>query len=363
MRFVLGLALILSSISPVSADELLLSPAEFGRQGYTPVSTVKRAPLQTPSYAAHSLAWPVPFEDAHHTIGNVMTQFQDYGGGAYYHGGDDLRVQDSEWVTAPITGKLEAGHYGYNTNADGSNTKFWKGWPQTGDRMYFEVALIDSQGYRFELHHIDRGSLPTDIVAALDRGGATITTGTRLGRVVHWPNSDTDDTTYNHTHYNIVAADGTHLNPEHYSAMIGDKLAPEISQIYAVSSDGRAAEFGDGRLSARPDELVVVASDKLGENIYTHTPSYSRVIFDSGEEQTWDFRERLATPDGKFPPIWEFLRESLTLGDGSVLRTQGDYSNRNFLLRLKLPAGAHGRFHVEVGDSIGNITVRNGEIL
>ena len=39
--------------------------------------------------------WPVPFLDAHHTIGNVMTQFQDYGGGAYYHGGDDLRVQSS----------------------------------------------------------------------------------------------------------------------------------------------------------------------------------------------------------------------------------------------------------------------------
>ncbi|MBI3556239.1 MAG: peptide-methionine (S)-S-oxide reductase MsrA [Deltaproteobacteria bacterium] len=348
---------------PAGADELLLSRAQLAQQGFGPVANQMALAPSAPDYAAHSLPWPVPFEDAHHTIGNVMTQFQDYGGGAYYHGGDDLRVQDLEWVTAPITGKLEAGHYGYNTNADGSNTKFWKAWPQTGDHMYFEVALIDEQGYRFELHHIDRDSLPAEIVAALNAGGGTIAKGTRLGRVVHWPNSDTDDTIYNHTHYNIVAPDGIHLNPEHYSALIGDNLPPDVSQIYAVGADGRATEFGDGRLSNRPDEVVVVASDKLGENIYTHTPAYSRVVFENGAEQVWDFRERLATADGKFPPIWEFLRESLTTPSGEVLRTQGDYSSRSFLLRLRLPKDAHGKFRVEIGDATGNVTVRNGEVL
>lgn len=368
----LGLLTLLSQLA--AANELVLSRAELARRGYRPAPTTSgpvwrgeslAAPEPAPPFEAHSLPWPVPFEDARHTIGNVMTQFQNYdttSAAAYYHGGDDLRVHSREWVSAPISGRLEAGHYAYDTLADGSMKKYWKPWPEEGDAMYFEVAVINPQGYRFEMHHIDRDTLTEPVLAALKAGHGSVQAGEKLGQVVEWPNSDTDETTYNHTHYNIISPEGVNLNPEHYSRELGDHVAPQITAIYAVSGSDARPLGDDGRLAQAPDELVVAAFDKLGDNIYKHTPSYARLVFENGTETTWDFRERLRTADGRFPPIWEFFKDALTLATGETLTTTGNYDSRNFLLRLKVPAGAHGKFRVEIGDSAGNIAVRTGEM-
>lgn len=356
----------LSLVVQARGSELILKHSEIVRQNFKPVEYLHSQNRQnsnsTPQYAPHSIPWPVAFEDSRHTIGNVMTQFQDYGSGAYYHGGDDLRVHEREWVFAPISGRLEAGHYAYETQPDGSNKKFWKPWPSSGNEMYFEVALIDAEGFRFELHHVDRSTLTEEVLNILKSGQGSIARGQKLGQVVQWRNSDTDDTLYHHTHYNIVAPDGARLNPEFYSPSLGDNLAPLISEIYATGDSTQA--FGDGRINAsNAREFIVVASDKLGENIYTHTPAFARLIFDSGEQTVWDFRERLSTSDGRFPAIWDFFKESLTLPNGDVLTTQGDYQSRIFLLRLKVPTLAKGKFRIEIGDSSGNLAMRSGELL
>lgn len=366
--FIYIIAAVSIATSLARGDELILTHDEIVRQGFvpapppaTPVSPDAGLKLPPP-FGSHSLAWPVPFQDAQHTIGNVMGQYQNYGDAPYYHGGDDLRVQEREMARAPISGRLEAGHYSYETLPDGSNKKYWKPWPQSGNSMYFEVAIVTPQGYRFELHHIDRDALTPAVLSALKSPQPTVTEGTELGRVVEWPMTDTDGTYYHHTHYNIIAPDGAQLNPEHYSQLMGDKLPPVISCAYAVLASGKSAEFGQGHFRERPEEFVVVAADKLAANIYSHTPAYTRLVFDNGAETTWDFRERLTMRNGKFPPIWEFFRESLDLPDGRTITTEGNYSSRNFLLRLKVPQGARGKFRIEIGDAAGNLSTLSGEL-
>src|SRR6185312_1912041 len=178
--------LLLSVLAPAArADERVRPASVLLQEGYKPAPAFSP---QTSSAlpAEHSLPWPVRFQDAEHTLGNVMNQYQPFGD-PYYHGGDDLRVDAGAGVSAPVAGRLEAGAYSYAARADGSLEKYWKPWPQTGDPTYFEVAVISDDGLRFEFHHVDRDSLPAAIVAKLDAGGGRVEKGELLGRAVEFP--------------------------------------------------------------------------------------------------------------------------------------------------------------------------------
>ncbi|HXT01287.1 MAG TPA: hypothetical protein VN915_11470, partial [Elusimicrobiota bacterium] len=151
-----AVALLLLSVlaSASRADERVRPASVLLREGYKPAASfaAEAAPASAALPAEHSLSWPVRFQDAEHTLGNVMNQFQPFGD-PYYHGGDDLRVDAGAGVSAPVAGRLEAGAYSYAARADGSLEKYWKPWPQTGDPTYFEVAVVSDEGLRYEFHH------------------------------------------------------------------------------------------------------------------------------------------------------------------------------------------------------------------
>lgn len=337
------------------ANERIRPEAELLREGYLPARTSRDA-LSTPLPSAHSLPWPVSFEDREHSIGNSMAEFQPFGA-PYFHGGCDLRTAKSAILTAPVSGKIEAGHYSYDTLPDGSLKKYWKAWPQRGDPYYFEVAVVAEDGIRYELHHVARETLPPNIVQLLNAGGGRVAAGTELGRVIPWP-----DGVYHHTHYNVELPGGTRVNPEFVSPLLPDNIAPEILGIYAKFADGRVAEFKDGNLAAAPAELIVDVLDKQNENIYEHPPVLARLVFDIGKETIWDFRSVLRDANGAFPRLWAFFLESLRTPRGETIETEGGYGTGHSLIRLAIPAGAHGPFTLELGDIAGNFTKIKGTI-
>lgn len=283
-----------------------------------------------------------------------MVEFQPFGA-PYFHGGCDLRTKAGEDIVAAVSGRLEAGHYGYDTNPDGSMTKYWMPWPQEGDSTYFEVAVISDDGTRYEHHHVDRDSLPADIVAQLNAGGGRVEKGRLLGHVLEWPSGD-----YHHTHYNVILPSGVRVNPEYVSTLLPDTIAPEILGLYAVTN-GAVADFGKGTFAAAPSEFVVDVVDHQNDNVYDHPPVYARLHFASGQETVWDFRTTLTGTGGKFPPLWDFFLQSLRTPDGTR-ETEGGYGTGHSLVRLAVPAGAKGPFTIELGDIAGNITRRAGTI-
>lgn len=353
-----------ATLAPIArANERIRPRAQLLREGYLPVSYPKQ-PTTKLSYgnlpaSPGSLNWPVDFADASHTLGNNMLQFQNYGSEPYYHGGCDLRTKDGAEVRAPVAGHLEAGHYSYDTNSDGSLRKYFRAWPKTGPALSFEVAIITDEGFRFEFHHIDRDTLPTEIVQMLDRGGGRVVEGQIIGHVITWPVEGVDGELYHHTHYNIVAPNGIRYNPEYYSRMLIDQKAPALHGVYALDANGRGiALHNDERIPQPiPREFVVATTDQRASNVYTQAPLYVALKFSRGDEVVWDFRHRLLNPTDQFAAIWDVFKESLAIGGGRVLRTQGDYNNNFFLYRLKTPASAGGDLTFTVQDASGNATV------
>ncbi|MEK6556526.1 MAG: hypothetical protein AABZ31_14855, partial [Bdellovibrionota bacterium] len=149
------LALISTSLSTVSfADELMLSLEDAALQGYTPYQA-KPSLFRAQPYLTQPLKWPFEKPYSKSRIGNNFVQFQPYDMPGY-HMGDDMLLESNSWALAPIDGKLEAGHYAYTDLPNGNRIKQWIAWPGRGDDNYFEIAVIDGNGNRYELHHVNR---------------------------------------------------------------------------------------------------------------------------------------------------------------------------------------------------------------
>ena len=339
------------------ADEPYQKASYWLSHGYRQVVYHRVLSKEVPSWAAHSLEWPITFQDESHEIGNSMAEFQSYGDGPYYHGGLDLRVSIQALVHTPVAGRIEAGHYGYTNNPDGSSAKFWTAWPGDGSSVYFEVAVITDDGYRFEFHHMDETRLSDEVMKILRQGSGRVKAGAVLGNTIAWPDGE-----YNHTHYNILAASGVQLNPEYYSPLLADHRAPEVSAVLASFQDGSVQDVRDGALDRAPDFFALAVVDHQDGNIYEHPPTYAAIRFEDGHSYAWDFRERLLGPDGKFPPIWNFFVESISSPSSGLLETSGGYGTGLSVVRLPVPAGAKGPYQIEVSDEAGNSTQFQGRI-
>ncbi len=342
--------------SPAHADERVRSREQLRREGYKPVVVDKLAKDPVFPYSAHSLSWPIEFQDATHTLGNIMAQYQPFGK-PYYHGGIDVRTRGGKSVHAPVAGKLEAGHYSYVTNDDGSMDKMWKAWPQQGESTYFEVAVVTDEGFRFEFHHVNRSTLPGPIVAMLNAGGGRVTVGMELGSAIDWVGQD-----YDHIHYNIVTPSGVRLNPEFESTLLMDTMAPEISDVVAVFQNGKTQAFGGGVFNEVPTEFNLAVQDHQNGNVYDHPPTIVKIQFDNGVDAGWDFHEKLLDVDGKFPPLWDFFVQRVKTPDGRRLSTSGGYGTGVSVVRLKVPPSAHGKFIILVKDQADNTTTFHGSV-
>ncbi len=64
---------------------------------------------------------------------------------------------------------------------------------RSGDPLYWEVAILDPEGYVWQFHHIDHTTIPQEIHDAYqaylndpDTGGS-VEPGTWIGDIVEWP--------------------------------------------------------------------------------------------------------------------------------------------------------------------------------
>lgn len=360
---ILMLGLLLWNPSMLRADEPVHNPEELKARGFSEADRVKGGESpgilsQAPNipWVAHTLPWPVQFQDAAHTLGNAMNEFQPFGS-PYFHGGCDLRVAKRAQVVSPVAGKLEAGHYDYTNNPDGSMTKYFKPWPASGDSTYFEVAVVTPEGNRFEFHHMNRDRLPKAIVDLLNQGGAEVAAGTLLGEAIVWPGGD-----YHHIHYNVIDPHGVRINPEFVSPLIVDTQAPQVKDALAVFPGGRIQSFGTGTFQQAPQEFVVAVVDRKDGNSYEQPPVLAEVRFDSGAHAGWDFSAFLGRADGSWPPLWDFFKESIRSPSLGWIQTEGGYGLGTSLVRIPVPAGARGRFTLVLADMAGNQTTFFGQI-
>jgi hypothetical protein len=366
--FVISMTILQTSYS----DELRLSFSEAKKQGFKihilqNSQKTKSTQLQhqrinkqrnsLDKYKRTKIAWPFELPYNEGFMGNNFAQYQPYEIPGY-HGGSDMVLERDSWIYAPVSGILEAGHYAYTDNPDGRRIKHWKPWPASGDPSYFEIAVIDDQGNRFELHHVDKASLPSDIIEKLNSGRAQVTAGTKVGRVVRW----TTPFHYDHVHVNIHDHEGQWFNPEYFFENLPDTIKPEC-QFLLVYKNGKSEWLQNvmrSRLNPEPDEIshfAIIASDKKNNNKFSQVPTYFEVSFQEGEKFFWDFNKNLTSSNSNFADIRNVYLKSVKLPNGQNFRQPSGYypNGVKFAVQLPLPMNTgSGKYFLKAQDHAGN---------
>lgn len=257
--------------------------------------------------------WPFPLL----SIGHNMQSFQNYGGSAYWHDGLDIRSVPNQPIYASVGGKV--------VNVENY---------QRGNPLYWEVAILDNEGFVWKYHHVDRKSIPPEIFTAF-KNKAEIASGTIIGNVVEWPITSFGEV-FNHLHLLVVAKDGKYINPLLLLAPLSDRDVPQISKI-GLAKNHRPI---DGNQVSGPHALYVEASDLILHHKYILPPHrISYKLNGGGEKLVWEFVHLpSATNDTDF------------INDFYLKGTCGNYTCRKFLINLNFEANSpRGAFNLDSG--------------
>lgn len=310
----------------------LISSA-FAFEGHERVTITKANKLATGVFTEQKHhAWPFPLL----SIGHNMQSYQDYGGSPYWHDGLDIRATQDQPIYAAVGGQV--------VNIENY---------VMGNPMYWEIAILDEEGFVWKYHHVDRKSIPDEIQRAY-KNRDTIKTGTLLGNVVRWPISSFGEV-YHHCHLLVVAADGKYINPFLMMEPLADTSVPVINKI-GIAKNHKPTDLTE---VSGPHSLFVDASDLTLHTKFILPPYKISYRIDNGDEKVvWEF---INLPSGK--------NDTDFISDFHLQGTCGDYSCRKFYFNLNftttnpraqmnLPKGQH-TVDVTVEDIVGNKTSKS----
>lgn len=347
------------------ADRPFYSSIELEKWGFkraTPNLSFSANALTVAAPPLH-LPFPIKLEQTSEQFGAVMHQLQDYTSPAYFHGGLDIHGQKNQEVLSPIFGKVEAGYYSYTDTFDGRSTKYFLPYREALEKndiapwsiYYFEVAVIDRNGYRFEFHHIDPNNLPITLQQKILNGGS-VAPGEVLGHLIDWPRT-LFGRRYHHVHYNVIHPDGTFINPFFVSEPVNDSLPPTIVNVYATASSRcgsiyhQLIPFTENIPQSTQDHIVIEAYDKITEGQAKHTPALVTAEFKDGTSFSWDFTKRLSLPNGELPNITHMYLYYLC-DHRNFLEVAT--KNFRFYIKIPIPPNYSGPAKISVGDFVGN---------
>jgi hypothetical protein len=359
----------------VFADHPSHSPQELAKWGFKKfvpapsLSALSIGPAPTPQ----NLPLPMDLKFSSEQFGAVINQFQDWTSPAYFHAGIDIRGEQNQDVIAPVSGRLEGGYYSYVDEVDGRSTKYFlplrevldgKAQPPWG-KSYFEIAITDGNGFRFELHHVDPDLL-TESIKTRILENQFVAAGEVVGQLVVW-NRYLLGVRFHHLHYNIVSPDGIYLNPFALSEPINDTIAPQIVALYSPILPGpcgtsfpRLDPANDLSKLANKGYLVLEAFDQIFGGRESLAPAMLRADFDGQKPFLWDFTQALELPSGQRPNISKMHLYYLCTDKGSL---QPASRSNHFYYIIPLPAGYSGNVRVTVTDQVGNSTSQTATVL
>jgi hypothetical protein len=279
-------------------------------------------------------AWPFALD----SIGWTMQSYQDYGGSPYFHHGMDMMKM-----------------YGTNVyNRSGGQVINIENYQPSWD-LYWEVAILDPDGYIWQYHHINEPTIPQYIwdkwyeYQADPVNGGFIPADTYIGDIIEWPVWSFGKQ-FNHIHLNILAAGGVYVNGFEFHVPLPDTVGPEIQDVGLL----RNGQVYPGNSIEGGYSLYVHARDLILDDVYYLPPWDITFSVDGGlVHTTWRFD---TLPGG--------ADDTAYLSDFYVVPpTCGDYECRDYYIDLGfIPdsqfvfpwnAGEHSVF-VTVSDYAGN---------
>lgn len=270
--------------------------------------------------------WPFSLK----SIGHTMASYQYYGGplsSAYFHHGLDIRGDAGTPVFAAAGGRVV-------------NIENYK----KGNDLYWEIAILDDQGFLWQYHHVDRRSIPQKVWDAYQKK-QTLAEGEKIGEIVKWPVTSFGER-FNHVHLNVLDKKGRYLNPFHFLKKLDDQQAPVIKQI-GLLQNGKQLQ---GNSVSGNYSLYLEATDLILHDKFVVPPHLVTVAIDGREEQTfWKFNDLPGKSDRK-----KFVNNFYV-----PKATVGNYNSRRIVMNLGFGLKSKISFPQTSGEHSVLITVQD----
>jgi hypothetical protein len=217
--------------------------------------------------------------------------------------------------------------------------------------LYWEVAVLDPDGYIWVYHHIERRSIPQLIWDKFAEwqadpvGGGFIPPDTHIGDIVKWTDKAFAIRRFNHIHLNILGAGGAYLNGFQFHTPLADTDAPEILEVGLL----QGGAIYPGNQVQGDYSLYVHARDLVLDDMYYLPPYEVMFTVDGGPANTtWRFD---TLPGG--------ANDKIYLNDFYVPPTCGDYHCREFYIDVGFMPGSQYAFPATGGLHTVGVTVRD----
>jgi hypothetical protein len=271
-------------------------------------------------------AWPFTLNAMGHTIAS----YQNYGSSPYFHHGLDILANSGTAV--------------YNRSG-GQVVNIENYTP--GNDLYWEVAVLDPEGYLWQYHHIEVSSIPQAIYNKFAEYRANPTTGgfipanTYIGNIVYWP-VVTFNERFNHIHLNILGAGG-YVNGFAFHTLLNDTSGPQIQAIGLLQNN----TIVSGSTVTGAYSMYVRARDLILHTAYYVPPYEIKYSVDGGPEiVTWRF-DNLPGGADRYAYVSQFF----------VSPTCGNYTCRDFYINLGFTTAGNRSFPSTGGQHTILVTV------
>lgn len=321
-KILIGFLILLISLTGFACEDLHLArirKPKYLEQSFGTFDNKSKLPLAS---------WPVVVQ----SIGHTNASYQDYGGTPYFHHGLDIRANDLEKVYASRGGKV--------VNVENY---------VLGNGLYWEVAILDNDGFIWQYHHIEKSSIPQKIKDAF-KVGSSVPDGELLGAVVHWP-VVTYGERYNHIHLNVLDKNKNYISPFKFLNHLTDTIGPIINKIgiYKNKAIHNSTKVSGGYT------IFLDASDLVLHKEFIVPPHLIKYRINQGEwVTTWDFSTLPGGADNE-KYVDNFFIPNLACGN---------YSCRKIIIDLGFMPDGHRQFpsnpgqykiEVEVSDFVNNV--------
>lgn len=284
-------------------------------------------PTLTTSHGVY--AWPFDLD----SIGWSMQSYQNYGGTPYFHHGMDMMKTYGTEVYNRSGGQV--------INIE----NYQPGWD-----LYWEVAILDPDGYIWQYHHIQENTIPQLIWDKwhewqADPNAGYIPPDTHIGNIIEWPVWSFGKQ-FNHIHLNILAAGGAYVNGFEFHTPLSDSVGPEIQAVGLLQN----GQIVNGNEIEGDYSLYVRARDLILDDVYYLPPWDITFSVDGGPvHTTWRFD---TLPGG--------ADDTAYLDDFYVVPpTCGDYECREYYIDLGFIPNSQFEFPWIGGDHTILVTVRD----
>ena len=284
--------------------------------------------LLTVLLAGSALAedWPIPPVNLPHPLGNNWGNYQDYGGGGYFHNGIDVITPDSSGA------EVRAVAHGWV-----------KGWGTISADLHWRLAISDSP-VSFT------GRAPGWLYAHIDKDrwhlqeGDEVDAGDLIGYLVAWP----IDATFDHCHFARISDTGAYWNRfpnytwwfiQNPLTIISPNTDLEAPVFENARSGGRRFAFCRNNSSTYQSETGLTGAVDIIAKVYDKTG------YPTGDPE-WDklapfkLEHMIRRDDGLVVRDWTLsLSFAGRLDDAAIhvvykndytCNSRGDYNNRDY---------------------------------